>query len=281
MPEGAMPSFPYEPTPIASLDDPSIDTKLVRAVGDILQPWVTAGNDIGASAFAAKAFFVLGIIRYYVLSANAVLKQMGHLGFPSAFEVLGSAVEVIGRCVHTERAVRQDPVSGSNKRLEAGFGFVKRNHLPLGVVVETNHFIAAEGGYSAQDLIDLRNLTTHGSCIAKASFAKGDIELLHELRKAIYGIPAGETDPHRGPGPYPGAVDRYYELLATGDRDTCDRLASAGVSPVPLSLQKGTWPYNAVVIAEMKRIVGVNIAAKLAPISGMHHKQHDSFQLYG
>lgn len=152
---------------------------------------------------------------------------------------LGSGGELLGRCIHPDKNVRQDPVSGSKKRLEKGFEFIRRPHLLSGMVVETNHYVKESGGYTAQELINLRNLAAHGGCLTKASQIEGDIELLHELRKAFYGVPVGETDPHEGKGPIKGAIDRYYEILASGDNEMCERLASAGISPVPLSLQKG------------------------------------------
>jgi hypothetical protein len=146
--------------------------------------------------------------------------------------------------------------------------------------VETNHYPKEDGGYNSVDLKNLRNLADHGGCVSSASHIKGDIELLHELRKAFYGIPIGETDPHDGPGPKRGALDRYYETLAAGDRVMCDRLATAGISPVPLQLQEGDWPFDARAIAETKRLVEDNVALGRFPISGDHTRSLDYFQLY-
>ena len=101
-----------------------------------------------------------------------------------------------------------------------------------------------------------------------------------KLRKALYCIPKGEVDPHQGEGPIEGAIDRYYNLLAYGDIDMCDRLATAGVSPVHLRLTK-TWPYDVAVVAETKRIIEVNLTNANCPVSGLHHKKCDAFQLYG
>jgi hypothetical protein len=272
--------FPYEPLPVQYLDARGIGEKVRSAVGDIRQPWIDLGAQYGISAFAAKALFALGMMRRYTLSANAILKDLRYLGFLSAYVLLGSGVELLGRCIHENVKVRQDPAHESSKRLEAGFKFIKRSHLPAEIIVETNHFRKEDGGYNAQDLINLRHLATHGGCLTKASEIKGDIELLHELRKAFYGIPVEETDPHEGHGPAKGAIDRYYEALASGDAEMCHRLASAGISPIPLELQGGEWAFDAELIGETKQLIHDNLALGHFPISGNHHKTCDYFQLY-
>lgn len=272
--------FTYEPLPVQYLDDPGIKPNVRTAVGDIRQPWVDLGSEFDISAFAAKALFALGMMRRYVLSANAMLKDLRHLGFLSACGLLGSGIELLGRCIHPDKKVRQDPVSESMRRMEEGFVFISRPHLPSGVVVETNHYPRASGGYNAQELKNLRNLAAHGGCLTKASQIKGDIELLHELRKAFYGIPAGEIDPHEGQGPVKGAIDRYYEVLASGDKEMCERLATAGISPIPLKLQDGAWPFDARVIAETKQHIQENLTLGRFPISGGYTKAYDHFQLY-
>jgi hypothetical protein len=272
--------FTYEPLPIQYLDYPRIKPSIKNAVGDILQPWVDLGSESGISAFAAKALFALGMMRRYVLSANAILRDLLHLGFLSACGFLGSGVELLGRCIHQDKKVRQDPVSESIKRLQAGFEFIRRSHLPTGMVVETNHYTKENGGYNAEELKNLRNLAAHGGCLTRASQIKGDIELLHELRKAFFGVPVGETDPHEGEGPVKGAIDRYYEILASGDKKMCNRLATAGISPVPLKLQQGAWPFDARVIAETKRLIEEDVILNRFPISGGHTKACDYFQLY-
>ena len=272
--------FPYEPVPTQYLDDPGIGLSDRTSVGDIRQPWIELGTEFGVSAFAAKALFALGMMRRYVLSANAVLKDLRHSGFLSACGLLGSGVELLGRCIHPDKRVRQDPRSGSAKRLEEGFNFISRPHLPSGVVVETNHYTKESGGYGAQELINLRNLAAHGGCLTRASQIQGDIELLHELRKAFYGMPIGETDPHEAQGPIKGAIDRYFETLASGDTEMCDRLASAGISPVPLELQGGAWPFDARVISETQQLIQENLVLGHFPMSGRHTKAFDFFQLY-
>lgn len=272
--------FTYEPLPTQYLDAPGIKQSVRNAVGDIRQPWIDLGSEFGISPFAAKALFALGMMRRYVLSANVILRDLRHLGFVSACGLLGSGVEILGRCVHQDKMVRQDPISGSLERLQAGFEFIRRSHLPAGMVVETNHYTKKSGGYTADDLKTLRNLAVHGGCLTKASQIKGDIELLHELRKALYGIPIEEADPHEGEGPKKGAIDRYYETLASGNREMCDRLATAGISPLPLRLQKGAWPFDARVVVETKHLIEENLRLGRFPISGGHTKTHDYFQLY-
>jgi len=247
-------------------------------VGDIRQPWIDLGSELGISPFTAKALFALGMMRRYVLSANAVLKDLRHQGFVSAYGLLSSGVELLGRCIHPDKRVRQDPVSGSKKRLEKGFDFIRQPHLQPSIVVQTNYY-----GYTVQELIDLRNLAVHGGCLAKVPQIKGDIELLHELRKAFYGVPVEETDPRQGRGPVRGAIDRYYEILASGDstgQEMRERLASAGITPAPLSLQGGAWPFVAKVINETRVLVQENLRRGYPPISGDWRKACDCFQLY-
>lgn len=272
--------FTYEPLPIQYLDASGLKQNVQNAVGDIRQPWVDLGSESGISAFAAKALFALGMMHRYVLSANVILRDMRHLGFLCAYGLLGSGCEILGRCIHQDKTVRQDPVSGSSERLQAGLEFIARSHLPSGMVVETNHYTKENGGYNADDLKNLRNLAAHGGCLTKASQIKGDVELLHELRKAFYGVLIEETDPHEGEGPIKGAIDRYYETLASGDREMCDRLATAGISPVPLKLQRGAWPFDARTVVETKRLIEENLRLGRFPISGGHTKTQDYFQLY-
>lgn len=267
--------FTYEPVPIQYLDAPGIKSSNRNAVGDIRQPWIDLGSEFSISAFAAKALFALGMMRRYVLSANAILKDLRHLGFLSAYGLLGSGVELLGRCIHQDKKARQDPESDSSTRLQSGFEFIKRPHLLSGTIVETNHYI-----YDAEELKSLRNLAVHGGCLTKASQIKGDIELLHELRKAFYGIPIGEADPYEGEGPIKGAIDRYYEILASGDREMCDRMATAGISPIPVKLQVGAWPFDAEVVAETKQLIEENLTLNRSPISGGNTKTYDYFQLY-
>lgn len=271
--------FIYEPS-LSQFLDPKISQQVRQDVGDIRQPWVGLGATVGISPFAAKALFALGMMRRYILSANAILKDLRHLGFLSACALFGSAVELLGRCIHQNKIVRQDPISNSMKRLQAGFDFIKRPHLPLGVIVATNHYPVQKGGYSVQDLINLRNLAAHGGSLSRATQIKGDIELLHELRKALYGIPFNEEDPNEGHGPVSGATDRYYELLATGNRAMCDRLATSGISPIPVRFQGTTWPFDTIIIAEIKQLIEENVKLGYYPISGGHSKANDYFQLY-
>jgi hypothetical protein len=272
--------FIYEPLPVQYLDDPKIKSGVRNAVGDIRQPWVDLGSQLGVSAFEVKALFALGMMRRYFLSANTIVRDFRHLGFLSACGLIGSSVELLGRCIHSSRKVRQDPVSESMNRLEEGFSFIRRPHLPPGIVIETNHYPKATGGYKAEDLKNLRNLAAHGGCLTNAMNIKGDIELLHELHKAFYGIPIDEIDPHEGSGPIRGAIDRYYDLLASGDKEMCDRLASAGISPIPLKLQRGAWPFDTRVITETKQLIENNIKLNRFPISGGYKKSSDFFQLY-
>ena len=130
---GGVAMFTYEPSPTQYLDASGIKPKVRDAVGDIRQPWVDLGLECGISAFAAKALFALGMMRRYIQSANVILRDLRHLGFLSACGLLGSGVEILGRCIHQDRTVRQDPVSRSLDRLQAGFEFVRRCHLPSGI----------------------------------------------------------------------------------------------------------------------------------------------------
>jgi len=272
--------FPFEPSLSQYIDDPGINSAIRTRIGDIRQPWIDLGSKCGVSEFSAKALFALGMMRRYILSANAVLSVMRFHGFISAYSLLGSGIELLGRCVHPNKKMRQDPVYESMNRLEAGLAYIKNPRLQVGVIVETNHYVDTMGGYSIDDLKNLRNLTVHGACIARPADIKGDIELLHQLRKAFYGVPEGENEPHEGAGPIKGGIDRYFEALASGDIDLCERLATAAVSPAPLSLQQGAWPLDAQVVNEINQHIQDNLAMSLFPISGRYTKADDHFQLY-
>jgi hypothetical protein len=273
--------FPYQPA-LSQFLDPAVPvSQTVRtAIGDIQQPWIDLGQVCGVSAFAAKALFSLGMMRRYILSANAVLKELRFHGFLSAFALLSNTIELLGRCTHLELEKRQHPTAQSTERLKAGFEFVKNPRLQAGVIVETNHYIDSNGGYNTDDLINLRNLAAHGACIVRVSQVKADIELLHNLRVLIYGVPFDELDPHLGQGPYPGALDRYYQELVAGNKIRCDQLATAAISPSPTRLQGGNWPLSAQVVNEINQHIQRNLSQGDLPVSGGYTKTHDYFQLY-
>lgn len=266
--------FPYQPSLTSSLAGSP-------KVGDIRQPWIDLSGRCGMSEFSAKSLFAVAMMLQFVESANAILHQMRFRGFLSAFELMASGVELLGRCVHPDPTVRQHPTQRSRDRLEAGLNFVKVPRLPAGVIVETNHFPASQGGYSAQDLQRLRNFTTHGACIDATQGVKADIELLHQVRKAFLGVPIGEDEPHDGPGPIAGALDRYLAQLLAGDRALCEQLATAAISPTPLSLHGGAWPFADQLVNAMKGQVDDNLARGLPAVIGGYTKGEDHFQLYG
>ncbi len=268
--------FPYEPPVTSSLTDLTLSAK----VGDIRQPWTDLSQRCGTSEFSAKVLFAVAMMFQFVESANATLQQMRFRGFLSAFELMASGIEVLGRCVHQDIGVRQHPSERSGGRLVEGLSFVKVPRLPKDVIVETNYYPASQGGYSVKDLQALRNFTTHGASIAVSTGVKADIELLHEVRKAFLGVPQGEDDPHAGPGPIAGAIDRYFARLLAGDVDLCDRLASAGISPAPLSLHAGGWPFADQLVTAMKRRIDDNLARELPAVIGGYTRSEDHFQLY-
>src|SRR4030042_6469570 len=105
--------FQNEPQLSQYLDFPGVRASDRNTVGDIRQHWIDIGATLRISAFTAKALFALGIMQRYVLSANSVLKEIRHLGFLSAYSLLSSGIEVLGRCIHDNIGVRQNPVSGS------------------------------------------------------------------------------------------------------------------------------------------------------------------------
>lgn len=265
--------FPYQPSLTSSIAGGP-------KVGDIRQPWMDLSGRCGMSEFSAKALFAVALMLQFVESANATLHQMRFRGFLSAFELMASGVELLGRCVHPDLTVRQHPTQKSGDRLEAGLNFVKVPRLPAGVIVETNHFPASQGGYSAQDLQRLRNFTTHGACIDPTQGVKADIELLHQVRKAFLGVPLGEDEPHDGPGPVAGALDRYFARLLAGEVDLCNRLASAAISPAPLSLHAGGWPFADQLVNAMTVRIDGNLARGLPAVIGGYTKGEDHFQLY-
>jgi hypothetical protein len=273
--------FPYQPA-LSQFIDPTIlvSQTIQTAIGDLQQPWIDLGQVCGVSAFAAKALFSLGMMRRNVLSANAVLKEQRFHGFLPAFALLSISIELLGRCTHPELEKRQHPTAKSMDRLKAGFEFIKNPRLQANVIVETNHYIDANGGYNTDDLLNLRNLAAHGACIVKVSQVKADIELLHNLRVLIYGVPFDEIDPHLGQGPYAGALDRYYQELVAGNKTRCEQLATAAISPSPTQLQGGSWPLSAQVVNEILQHIQRNLSQGYLPISGGHTKTYDYFQLY-
>jgi hypothetical protein len=274
--------FPNEPALSQSFDPSitSIDQNVRNTIGDIRQPWVEMGNQCGVSEFAAKALFALGMMRRYILSANAVLKEMRYHGFLSAYSLLSSSVELLGRCIHRDIEVRQHPVRHSGRRLKAGLEYIRNPSLQQGVIAETNHHTDAVGGYNVGDLMNLRNLVVHGACISHVPGIKADIELLHHLRVLLYGVPFDEQDPHLGLGPHRGALDRYCEELLAGDQNRCNQLATAAISPSPTRLQGGDFPFSVQVVNEMREHVQQNLATNRFPLSGSYSDSEDFFRLY-
>lgn len=93
-------------------------------------------------------------------------------------------------------------------------------------------------------------------------------------------MPTGEYEPHDGPGPIPGAIDRYLAKLMDGDPELCERLASAAMGPAPLSLHAGGWPFADQLVNAMKGRVDDNLARGLPAVIGGYTKAEDHFQLY-
>jgi hypothetical protein len=60
----------------------------------------------------------------------------------------------------------------------------------------------------------------------------------------------------------------------------CNCLASAGISPVPLRLQKGAWQFDTGVIVKAQELIEDNLTLDRFPISGGYKKCFDYFQLY-
>jgi hypothetical protein len=263
--------FPYEPALTQYLADPVTGSQ----IGDIRQPWIDLSARCGVSEFSAKALFAVGLMVQYVESADAVLEATHFRGFLSAFRLMASSIELLGRCVHPDIAARQHPHSRSGDRLTAGFEFMQPSHLPAGVIVETNHH-----RYSERHLKTLRNFTTHGACVEASIGIHADIELLHEVRKAFFGVLDGEDDPHRGRGPIVGAIDRFFDHLVAGDVTTCEYLASAAVSPAPLILHGGGWHFASQVVVEMHRRIEENSARGVPAVIGGYTKAQDHFRLY-
>ncbi|MBN1311953.1 MAG: hypothetical protein JXB30_11100 [Anaerolineae bacterium] len=270
--------FPHRPLPAQYVSIPRWQSVL----GDIRQPWVDLGSQLTLDPFEAKALFALGMMRRYFLSANAVVGTMRHRGFLSAYSLMCSGIELLGRCISTDQEARQDPRQHSGDRLQEGLTFITPAHLISfpGVIVETNHYPKDSGGYSSSDLMNLRNLATHGGSISPASQIKADIELLEELRKAFVGIPNGEEDAHRGDGPVKGALDLYFDRLASGDTTYCDRLADAAISPVPVQFYDQGWPFDLAVVNEILEHIRDNQQRGLPAIIGGHTRANDHFQLY-
>ncbi len=284
--------FKYQPELAKSIDN----AKLREKVGDIdiRQPWIDMSEKfekggVIISPFEAKAFFALGMMRRYILSANAVLRDLRHLGFLSAFSLLSSGVELLGRCVHECIEVRQNPVGCSTQRLKEGFKKIRLPHIKSAAIVVVNHPTEPKKGLevTVDNLEKLRHLAVHGGCISKdTEQIVGHVELLHELRRGFYGVPEGEPDPMYGPGPHAGALDRYCEELCSNTDDLCTYLAEAALSPDPLKFQRGAWPFHLQVVYETKQHVENNYTcfARGKPtrllLSGGHKKKDDFFQLY-
>jgi hypothetical protein len=267
--------FHYEP----KLTKLISNAKYSNSVGDISKPWKNIGKTLNISTFRAKAYFAVGMIYRYISNANAILCSSKHNGFVSAYAILCSGVELLGRCIHKDINVRQNPVGNSGDRLDAGFEYISPSFLPKNIIVETNAYIVSKGGYSKDDLRNLRNMVVHGGVISLKNL-KGDIELLHQIRKGLFGILAGESDPHQGAGPIEGALDRFFDSLSNGNKMMCDHLASAAISPIPVQFQRGNWPFDVQLVVDTRKMIKKNLKNNLLPVSGGWSKTGDCFQLY-
>jgi hypothetical protein len=247
-----------------------IDSKLKRDVGDIRQPWIDLGSQCAVTRFTAKALFAFGIMIYYVDAANRILRHSGVWGLLPAYGLLCTSVELLGRCTHPKQYLRQHPSQGSGKRLEHG---LERCRMSRKAIIATNHH-----EYNVRDLTELRNLVVHGACISRyPDDIKVDIELLHELRRSILGTPKGEERGGGQRGPLPGALDKYWDDLQT-QLEYRRRLASAGITPVPLQFEGFTFDRR--IIGQTKELIRHNLSGQRLPISGSHARHRDYFQLY-
>ncbi len=257
--------FRYQPPIIQIVSDSNFRHRLHEPLGDVRQPWIDIALECNVTEFEAKALFTLGLMRRYVLSANEILRGLRHRGVPFAYAMLSSSIELLGRCIHPNDEYRQHSEKHSTHRLKSGLQFIRNSANLQDVILSTNHV-----SYTEKDLINLRNLAVHGACISSPGSIKADIELLHELRRLIFGTPIGEQDAIGQQGPIEGA----------GDRSKCDLLASSAISPLHfLQLHNGQWPFAQQLINDIKSEIERNLKADRPPISGGHRKQVDYFEL--
>jgi len=134
--------------------------------------WLAVGNTLGASAFEAKAYYTIGLVREMVATAGLARSKSLHLG--AIFQVL-DAIELLGRAVGGFRHAKGE----AGPRLRAGLDYALDVNLqqttPL--VVQT-----------ANEYANLRNFTGHGAASAGGPLSFDPwtgLALLHLTTRAL------------------------------------------------------------------------------------------------
>ncbi|MEH1129419.1 hypothetical protein [Micromonospora sp. CPCC 206061] len=112
--------------------------------------WLAVGTPCGISAFEAKAYYTIGLVREMVATAGLARSKSLHLG--AIFQIL-DAIELLGRAVGGFRHANGQ----AGPRLRAGLNYVldlnSQESAPLTVL-------------TVPEYADLRNFTGHGAASA-------------------------------------------------------------------------------------------------------------------
>jgi hypothetical protein len=134
--------------------------------------WLAVGKTLGVSAFEAKAYYTVGLVREMVATAGLARSKSLHLG--AIFQVLG-AIELLGRAVGGFRHAKGE----AGPRLRAGLNYALdlNDQQPTPLDVQT-----------ADKYVNLRNFTGHGAATAGGPLSFdpwSGLALLHLTTRAL------------------------------------------------------------------------------------------------
>ncbi len=167
---------------------------------------------------------------------------------------LSTILEIITRAGHSRYPVYEETI-------DKIIGFIYAKDLLAEIGNNAEHFRLSEKMRQAYFVPETKPLR----------------ELLHEFRRNILGTPEEEERGDRQIGPLPGALDKYWDDLQTRP-EYRRRLASAGITPVPL--QSDDFIFDKLIVEKTKELVAYNLSRQRLPVSGSHTRGRDYFQLY-
>jgi hypothetical protein len=209
--------------------------------------WLAVGTPLQISAFEAKAYYTIGLVREMVATAGLARSKSLHLG--AIFQVL-DAIELLGRAAGGFRHA----TGQAGLRLQVGLEYVldlnSQEAAPLVVLTTTEY-------------ADLRSFTGHGAASAGRPLSFDPwtgLALLHLTTRALDAMWA---DPAKMAAFAKCQVDPLFTAVSTGQAE------AIYVRDIQVHLQAGKAPSAEILFDEWRReTVSIVLTAASPAVTG-------------